>query len=85
MLQVSGNTLQQVKLKYLGLVLTSDGRRNMEIDTRISKANAVLRELYRPLLTKQEFFDTTKLTVFKSVFVPILSYGHESWVMTRAI
>ena len=85
MLQVSGNTLQQVKLKYLGLVLTSDGRWNMEIDTRISKANAVLRELYRPLLTKQEFFDTTKLTVFKSVFVPILSYGHESWVMTRAI
>jgi len=43
--QVSGNTLQQVeKFKYLGVVFTSDGRRSEEIDTRIGKANAVLRE-----------------------------------------
>jgi len=33
-LQVSGNTLQQVEtFKYLGVVFTSDGNRNKEIDT----------------------------------------------------
>ena len=45
MLQVSGNTLQQVKkFKYRRVVFTSGGRRNREIDTRIGKAKADLRE-----------------------------------------
>ena len=43
-LHESENTLQQMKsFKYLGVVFTSDGSRNKGIDTRISKANAVLR------------------------------------------
>jgi len=51
--QVSDNTLQQVeKFKYLGVVSTSDGRRNKEIDTPIGKANPVLCELYRFVVTK---------------------------------
>jgi len=40
MLQVNDNTLQQVTFKYLGVLFTSDGIRNKEIDTRDSKANA---------------------------------------------
>jgi len=45
MRQVSGNTLQQVeKFKYLGVVFTSGGRRSEEIETRVGKANAVLRD-----------------------------------------
>ena len=55
MLQVRGNTLQQVKLKYLGEVFTSDGRENKEIDRWIGKANAALRELYRSVVTKRSF------------------------------
>jgi len=86
MLQARGNTLQQVeKFKHLGVVFASDGRWSEEIDTRIGKPNAALRELYRSVVTKQELSNTTKLSVFKSVFVPILSYGHEPWVMTESI
>jgi len=33
MLQVSSNRLQQVKFKYFGVVFTSDGKWNEEIDT----------------------------------------------------
>jgi len=85
-LQVSGNTLQQVKkFKRLGVVFKSDGRWSEEVDTRIGKANAVQRELYRSVVTKQELSNTAKLSVFKSFFVPILTYGHESWVMTKRI
>jgi len=41
-LQVSGNTQQQVeKFKYLGVVFTIDGRWSEEVDTRIAAANAV--------------------------------------------
>jgi len=86
MLQVSGNTLQQVeKFKYVGMVFTSDGGWNNKIDTRIGKANPVLPELYRSMVTKRELSNTSKLSVFKSVFVSILTYGHESWVMTERI
>jgi len=34
------------------------------------------------VVTKQEISNTAKLSVLKSVFVPILTYGHESSVMT---
>ena len=56
-----------------------------EIHTRIGKANVVLRELYCSVRTKRELSNTAKLSVFKSIFVPILTYGHESWVMTERI
>jgi len=49
----------EVQVLCLGVVFTSDGRRDEEIVTRIGKANAVLRELYRFVVTKREFFNTT--------------------------
>jgi len=65
LLQVSNSTLQEVeKLKYLVVVFTSDGRRSEEIDTRFGKANAVLREFYRSVVTNRELSNTTKLSVF---------------------
>ena len=77
MLQVSGNTRQQVeKCKHLVVVFASDERWRAEIDTQIGKANAVLRELYRSVITKRELSNATKLSVFKSVFVPILTCSH---------
>ena len=86
MRQVSGNTLQQVeKFKYLGVVFTSGGRRSEEIDIRVGKANAVLREFYWSVVRKRELSNTAKLSVFKSVVVPILTYGHAFWVMTERI
>ena len=49
------------------VVFTSDGKRNKATDTGIGKANAVLREFYSSVVTKQEFSKTAKLSVFKSV------------------
>ena len=56
-----------------------------EIDTTIGKASAVLREFYRSVGTKRELSNTAKLLVFESILVPILTYGHKSWVMTERI
>jgi len=50
-------------------------------DTNVS----VLRELNCSVVTKQDLSNTAKLSVFKSVFVSILTYGHEFWVMTKKI
>jgi len=76
---VCENTLQQVEtFNYLGVVFTSDGSRNKEIDTRFGKANAVLRELYYSVVTKRELSKNAKLSIFESVFVPIFTCRHES-------
>ena len=82
MRQVSCNTLQQVeKFKYLGgyLRVTEGGARRW-IHGLIN-----LREFYRSVFTKWELSNTVKLSVCKSVFVPILTYGRDSWVMTEII
>ena len=63
--------------KYLEVVFTSDGSRNKGINTRAGEANAVLREFCRSVVTKRELLKTTKLSVCKPVFVPILTHGHE--------
>jgi len=78
-LQVNGNTLKQVEtFKYLGVVFTNDGSRNEGIDTLIGKASAVLREIYCSVVTKRDLSKNTKLSVFKSVFVPIYICSHGS-------
>ena len=41
--------------------------------------------LYHSVVTKWGVSNTTKLSVFKLVFILILTYGHESWVMTEKI
>ena len=83
-LQVNGATLKQVeKFKYLGVAFTSDGRQDEELDTRIGKASEVMRALHYSVVMKRELPKKAKLSIFKAVFVPILTYGHESWVMTE--
>ena len=77
--QVNGATLKQVeKFKYLGVAFTSDGRQDEELDTRIGKASAVMRALHYSVVMKRELSKKAKLSIFKAVFVPILTYGHES-------
>ena len=84
--QTNKVTLQQTeKFKYLGVTLSSDGRQNNELDTRIEKASALMRQLYRSVVLKRELCTRAKLSVLRSVFVPILTYGHECRVMIKRV
>ena len=85
-LQVNGAAPKQVeKFKYLGVAFTSGGRQAEELDNRIGKASAVMRALHYSVVMKRELSKKAKLSIFKAVFVPILTYGHESWVMTERV
>ena len=78
--QVNGETLKQVKkFKYHGVAFTSDGRQDEELDTQIGKASAVMRTLHYSVFMKREFSKKAKLSIFKTAFIPILTYDHESW------
>ena len=83
-LQVGGEFLPQVEeFKYLGVLFTSEGRMEREIDRWIGAASAVMRSLYRSVVVKRELSRKAKLSIYQSVYVPTLTYGHELWVMTE--
>ncbi|CAM4428457.1 unnamed protein product [Leuciscus chuanchicus] len=82
--QVGGELLPQVEeFKYLGVLFTSEGRMEREIDRRIGAASAVMRALYRSVVVKKELSRKAKLSIYQSIYVPTLTYGHEPWVMTE--
>ncbi|KAK7925839.1 hypothetical protein WMY93_008149 [Mugilogobius chulae] len=81
-LQVGGESLPQVE-EYLGVLFKSEGRMEREIDRRIGAASAVMRSLYRTVVVKKELSRKAKLSIYRSIYVPTLTYGHELWVMTE--
>ena len=42
-----------------------------------------MRALHYSVVMKRELSEKAKLSIFKAIFVPILTYGHEFWVMTE--
>ena len=69
------------KFKYLGVLFTSEGRMEREIDWRIGAASAVLQA--QPVVMKKELSQKAMLSIYWSIYVPILTYGHELWVVTE--
>ena len=77
-LQVGGVSLKQVeKFKCLGVAFPSDGKQDKDLDVRSREASAVMQALHHLV--------EAKLLVFKSIFVPIRTYGHESWSMSERL
>ena len=84
--QTYGITLpQKEKFRYLEVTFSRDGRLGNKLDTCIEKAIAAMRQLYPLVVLKRELCTKAKLSVFRSVFVPILTYDHKCWVMTERV
>ncbi|KAK3550678.1 hypothetical protein QTP70_002404 [Hemibagrus guttatus] len=85
-LQVGGEFLPQVEeFKYLGVLFTSEGRMDREIDRQIGAVAAVMQSMYWSVVVKKELSQKAKLSIYQSIYVPTLTYGHELWVMTERI
>ncbi|MDF4350667.1 hypothetical protein P3435_23365 [Vibrio parahaemolyticus] len=46
-------------------------------------ASAVMRALRRSVVVKRELSQKAKLSIYLSIYVPTLTYGHELWVVTE--
>ena len=56
-LRVGNEILPQVEdFKYLGVLFTSEGRKEREIDGRIGAASAVMRALHRPVVVNRRSY-----------------------------
>ncbi|KAI3366683.1 hypothetical protein L3Q82_009358 [Scortum barcoo] len=81
-LRVGGEVLPQVEeFKYLGVLFTSEGKIEREIDRRIGAASAVMRSVYRTVVVKKELSRKAKLLDLLPVNLrsSSLTYGHELW------
>ena len=77
-LQVEEENLPQVKeFKYLGVFFMRDGRRDGEFSRRLGQAAAVMQLLYRTVVVKRELSHKAKLSIFRAVYMPTLTFGHE--------
>ncbi|KAK3567029.1 hypothetical protein QTP86_008977 [Hemibagrus guttatus] len=64
-LQVGGELFPQVEeFKYLGVLFTSEGRMDREIDKRIGAVAAVMWSMYRSVVVKKELSQKAKLSIY---------------------
>ncbi len=62
---------------YLGVLFTSEGRMEWEIDRWIGEASAVMWSMYRSVMMKKELSYKVKLSIYRSIYIPTLTSGHE--------
>ena len=72
-------------LLYLRITWSSECRQDNELDSRSKNWKSKCSKLYRSVVLKRELCTKAKLSVFRSVFVPILTYSHECCVMTERV
>ena len=65
------------KFRYLGSLVTSDGRSANEIKIRIAQAKKAFQDL-STILRNNHISIKTRKTVLECYMVPILTYGSES-------
>lgn len=68
---------------YLGASIRADGDTSAEIKRRIMLANRCYYGLQKHLRSRQ-LFKNTKCTIYKTLIRPVLTYGCESWPLTRS-
>lgn len=57
----------------------------MPKEPRIGVAPAVMWTSYQTIVVKREKSRKAKPLIIQSIYVPILTYGHELWIMTDRI
>ena len=80
-----GETIKQVtKFKYLGYLITSDGKCITEIRKRIAMAKDTFQKM-KPILANRNISMATKLKAMKTYVWAVLLYGCECWTMNSEI
>ena len=66
---------------YLGVTIRADGKTHTDVSQRIAKSRAGFKQLHK-FWRHTDISIAWKLKVFKTVFVPMLTYGMESAALT---
>ena len=84
-IKINGTTLRQTQqFKYLGTIISSDGKCHTEVKSRISQAKMTFHKM-KHILTNINLSLETRKRVLKSYIEPILVYGCEAWTISRQV
>ena len=72
------------KFVYLGSELKADGGADTEIKRRIALAGTAFNKLQK-IFKRHDIRLNVKLRIFNSCVIPVLTYGCESWDITKAM
>ncbi|GFS05260.1 RNA-directed DNA polymerase from mobile element jockey [Elysia marginata] len=73
---------QRENFKYLGTLISSDGRSDTEIQARMAQAKATFQKM-KSILTNPYVSIQTRKRVLERYIEPILMYGSETWTITN--
>ena len=81
--QLEGKAIEEVDhFTYLGSCIDREGNTRKEVNSRIAKAAAAFRGLNK-IWTSKVISMKTKLRLYNSNVLSVLTYGAESWRMTK--
>ena len=81
---IGDQVIEQVdEMKYLGVMISSDGRMEKEIEARIAMATRLVGGMGDTVLSRRELSEGTKLKVVNATMMPSLLYGCEVWSLTK--
>ncbi|GFO40618.1 craniofacial development protein 2 [Plakobranchus ocellatus] len=69
---------QTEKFKYLGRIISNDGKTNREISARTAQAKINFQKM-KTILTNQHISIKTRKRVLQCYIEPVLMYGCEAW------
>ncbi|MDA8042237.1 MAG: reverse transcriptase domain-containing protein [Pirellulales bacterium] len=77
--KIGEEVIDQVdEMKYLGVIISSDGRMEKEVEARIGSATRVIGGMNETVLKRKELSRSTKLKVVNATMIPTLLYGCET-------
>ena len=81
--QVEGQTLEQVtSFKYVGGIIENTGENDEDIQAKIAKGLQTMGRL-KKLWRKNNLSTKCKLQIYKSIIVPQMTYGAETWTIKK--
>ena len=82
--KIGEETIEQVDaMKYLGVMVSSDGSMEKEVEARIGSATQVIGGLSEIVLRRKELSRNAELKVMNATMMATLLYGCEMWSLSK--
>ena len=82
--KIGKEIIEQVDaMKYLGVMISSDGSMDKEVEARIGNATRVIGGMNEMVLRRKKQSRSTKLKVVNATVMPKLMYGCETWSLSK--